>query len=421
MSVSGSGRGCNTLTGRLRRARDRVLRFGHRSLCRRFRAALRGRGARALRIDSIQLDDERSRALWRRLPVVPAHHGDTAQWPRERRPGRRPVKLRRRRDRVRSGSPGRHARAADRNTRSGAHVRRLDRRMPWRRDCHRERERAKACSAIFLPIVPAAPRTLLLLEQPRGRLHRAGSDRGGTAPGTAVGRCRCPVRTGSSYASSATTLRTDRNGRSTSRRRPVRFCRAASGTRPRGVLRPRRMPDSTSLATVAAAISPSASSPSASSSSEPAIPWSSWRSTSTTTANRNPARPWPDSIRFNSLVDISTMAASRTSVRFAAVTNGAAFTPPPSPQTVRLIENGPGVVSWTAASQQPWFTVSPASGTGSATLTSCSRVCERAAAVGTGHRDRPHRPQRRERQPHHLEPVVDAVRSRFDGVTRRHR
>ena len=38
-------------------------------------------------------------------------------------------------------------------------------------------------------------------------------------------------------------------------------------------------------------------------------------------------------------------------------------------QTVRLVQSGPGTVTWTATSNQPWLAVSPASGTGPAVVT----------------------------------------------------
>jgi hypothetical protein len=63
------------------------------------------------------------------------------------------------------------------------------------------------------------------------------------------------------------------------------------------------------------------------------------------------------------------MSLDKTSLIFGAVNTGAAFSSQTGPQTVRLTQTGAGAVSWTAASTTPWLLVSPASGSGSATLT----------------------------------------------------
>ena len=65
---------------------------------------------------------------------------------------------------------------------------------------------------------------------------------------------------------------------------------------------------------------------------------------------------------------LPTMTLDKTSLRFAAVTNGAAFLAQTAAQVVRLTQSGAGTVAWTATSNQPWLQVSPASGTGSANL-----------------------------------------------------
>ena len=65
---------------------------------------------------------------------------------------------------------------------------------------------------------------------------------------------------------------------------------------------------------------------------------------------------------------LPTMTLDKTSLRFAAVTNGAAFLAQTAAQVVRLTQSGSGTVTWTATSSQPWLQVSPASGTGSANL-----------------------------------------------------
>ena len=58
----------------------------------------------------------------------------------------------------------------------------------------------------------------------------------------------------------------------------------------------------------------------------------------------------------------------RTALRFGAVTNGGAFVAQTAAQVIRLMQSGNGTVTWTATPNQPWLRVSPASGTGSATL-----------------------------------------------------
>jgi Viral BACON domain/Matrixin len=64
-----------------------------------------------------------------------------------------------------------------------------------------------------------------------------------------------------------------------------------------------------------------------------------------------------------------TMTLDRTSVRFGAVGSGGAFLSQTSAQVVRLTQSGAGTVTWTASSNQAWLRVTPASGTGPATLT----------------------------------------------------
>jgi Tol biopolymer transport system component len=64
----------------------------------------------------------------------------------------------------------------------------------------------------------------------------------------------------------------------------------------------------------------------------------------------------------------STMALDKTALTFGALTSGATFVSQTAPQSVRLVQSGAGTVTWTATPNQPWLQVSPASGTGSATL-----------------------------------------------------
>jgi hypothetical protein len=64
------------------------------------------------------------------------------------------------------------------------------------------------------------------------------------------------------------------------------------------------------------------------------------------------------------------MSLSLATVNFGAVNNGAgAWTSQTPAQTVTLFQNGPGAVTWTAAADQPWIVVSPASGAGAGTIT----------------------------------------------------
>ena len=65
---------------------------------------------------------------------------------------------------------------------------------------------------------------------------------------------------------------------------------------------------------------------------------------------------------------LPSMSIDRTSFAFSAVTDGTAFATTTGTQTVRLTQSGSGAVTWSAASTTPWLVVSPASGSGSATL-----------------------------------------------------
>ena len=62
------------------------------------------------------------------------------------------------------------------------------------------------------------------------------------------------------------------------------------------------------------------------------------------------------------------MSLDKSSLHFGAETNGAAFLRQTTTQTVRLAQSGAGTVNWIATPSAPWITVSPSSGTGSATL-----------------------------------------------------
>ena len=58
------------------------------------------------------------------------------------------------------------------------------------------------------------------------------------------------------------------------------------------------------------------------------------------------------------------LTLDKTSLRFGAATNGAAFVLQTAAQVVRLTQTGTGTVTWTATSNQPWLQVSPRRGVG---------------------------------------------------------
>src|SRR5262249_52145762 len=62
-------------------------------------------------------------------------------------------------------------------------------------------------------------------------------------------------------------------------------------------------------------------------------------------------------------------AIDRTTLQFALTGAGTIAPVVSSPQVVRLTQQGSGAVAWKAASNLPWVTVAPASGTGTAALT----------------------------------------------------
>jgi hypothetical protein len=64
-----------------------------------------------------------------------------------------------------------------------------------------------------------------------------------------------------------------------------------------------------------------------------------------------------------------TMSLDKSALFFGATLNGAAVVHQTSSQIVRMTQANAGTVTWTATPSQPWITVSPSSGTGSANLT----------------------------------------------------
>ncbi len=90
----------------------------------------------------------------------------------------------------------------------------------------------------------------------------------------------------------------------------------------------------------------------------------------TVTANAADANSANNTVTVSTTVTATAaVTIDRNALRFAATSNGAAFTSQTAAETVRLSVAGTASVSWTATSNQPWLTVSPASGIGPATLT----------------------------------------------------
>jgi hypothetical protein len=67
-------------------------------------------------------------------------------------------------------------------------------------------------------------------------------------------------------------------------------------------------------------------------------------------------------------VTLPTVSVDRTSLLFGATTNGSTFLSQTGTQVIHLTQSGAGSMTWTATSTAPWLVVSPASGSGSATL-----------------------------------------------------
>ena len=78
-------------------------------------------------------------------------------------------------------------------------------------------------------------------------------------------------------------------------------------------------------------------------------------------------------------------AIDRTSLVFGATNNFVTLPSKTSAQTVRLTQGaGTGTVTWTAASNRPWLTVTPANGTGSGVLTIDVQFVQGLASTQTG-------------------------------------
>ena len=76
------------------------------------------------------------------------------------------------------------------------------------------------------------------------------------------------------------------------------------------------------------------------------------------------------------------MSLDKPTLNYGGATTGAGFSSQTLSQTVRLSQSGTGTVTWTAQPSVSWLTVSPASGTGSATLT--LSVAHNATVPGAG-------------------------------------
>jgi hypothetical protein len=68
-------------------------------------------------------------------------------------------------------------------------------------------------------------------------------------------------------------------------------------------------------------------------------------------------------------VRLPTMSLDKAALQFGATSTGAQFSQQTQAQAVRLLQSNAGTATWTATPSDPWITVSPASGSGSATLT----------------------------------------------------
>ena len=65
---------------------------------------------------------------------------------------------------------------------------------------------------------------------------------------------------------------------------------------------------------------------------------------------------------------VSSVAIDRTSLHFGATVDAGTVVSSTAPATIRLGVTGPALITWTATPSQPWLTVSPASGSGSAVI-----------------------------------------------------
>ena len=75
-----------------------------------------------------------------------------------------------------------------------------------------------------------------------------------------------------------------------------------------------------------------------------------------------------DAFMLRLVLDRPTLTLTPSTVNFGAVNTGGTLSPRTPAQDLRLTQSGAGAVGWTASANQPWVTITPTSGTGSATL-----------------------------------------------------
>ena len=96
-------------------------------------------------------------------------------------------------------------------------------------------------------------------------------------------------------------------------------------------------------------------------------------SQSTNFPTLNPFQPAKSTNRDSVVARIRTivpsMSMDKSALIFSAVSAGGILSGSTTPQVVRLTQAGSGTVTWTATPSASWLAVSPASGSGSATLT----------------------------------------------------
>jgi hypothetical protein len=88
-------------------------------------------------------------------------------------------------------------------------------------------------------------------------------------------------------------------------------------------------------------------------------------------------------VRLQFVANTPSASLDRTSLTFAATNTGSSFSNQTDAQTVRLTQTAGPAVGWTATSNKPWLTVTPASGSGAATLTVAVKYDGSLPASGT--------------------------------------
>jgi carboxypeptidase family protein/beta-propeller repeat-containing protein len=88
-------------------------------------------------------------------------------------------------------------------------------------------------------------------------------------------------------------------------------------------------------------------------------------------------------VRLQFVANTPSASLDRTSLIFAATNTGTGFSNQTDAQTVRLAQTAGPAVGWTATSNKPWLTVTPASGSGAGTLTVAVKYDASLPASGT--------------------------------------